>query len=367
MDDYTWQQKIQERKLSDQRTIVSISIIVLAALFIGTALWYFLIYARTPAYALRQIQSAVEAKDAEAFARYVNLDVLTTKAYDDLTLDLFAYDASLTPKTKTLFEKFYVMIKPQLSQGMADSALTRVRTGSWQMPEGKNILKGRQLGIDYERFLERTQLMNTTLLSIGEINCEGRTAEAALNIRDDYTQTEFTLLVNMEQHEDGHWQVAYIKNYRAYLDAIAPLHNKDIASYIGATEPIITQYNTLFTQQQSKFKQLAKTKDGHLSSSQLENLQSLIEGEIIPSLQDRQKELAAITVPPGATYLSKLRTESTDLTIAAWKHFIKGLNDDNHKELETAETLHKRELEVDLRIEDIIKHTAVSKNIPNIP
>ena len=32
-----------------------------------------------------------------------------------------------------------------------------------------------------------------------------------------------------------------------------------------------------------------------------------------------------------------------------------------------SETLNKQELAVDLRVDDIIRHTAISRNIPNLP
>ena len=367
MDDYTWQSRILERQRKNRRDKISIALLICIALCFGAWLWYFFVYTRTPEYALNGLQEAITQKDAAAFNRYVNMDLLTAKAYDDLTLDLFSYDASLTPQTKALFEKFYVLVKPQLTQGMEETIKTRISSGEWQLPDGSDILKGRQLGIDYERFLERTQLQNTTLLSIGEIKTNGRSADAEVHIQDDYTQTEFTLELVLEQNDDGRWQVAYIKNYRAYLDTVSPLHNQDIANYIAATKTIVDDYNTKFSTQQTKFKNLTKTTRGRLSQSQKQGLKNLLEKEVIPSLQARQEKLAAIEVPNGATYLSQLRQKSTDLTIDSWKHFITGIMEDRPAELDTAESLHKQELEIDLRIEDIIKHTKKKKNIPNIP
>lgn len=367
MDDYTWQKKIRERNFRYRRSLLSLILLIFFALGLGTGMWYFLIYTRTPEYALQQLQSAIEKKDSTAFSRYVNLDLLTTKAYDDLTLDLFSYDSSLTPQTKALFEKFYVLVKPQLAQGMSDTITARVKTGEWTLPEGTDILKGRQLGIDYERFLERSQLRNTSLIKTGEIKTSGHSAEAQLLVRDDYTQTEFTLLLVMEQNDDGHWQIAYIKNYREYLETIAPLHNKDIASYIDSTKSIIDTYNLQFAQHQARFKNLTKTASGRLSASQIKGLNTLLQAQVIPALQQRQQKLDTIDAPAGAAYLCSLRKKSTELTISSWQHFLKGISEDNEEELSTAESLHKQELEVDLRIDDIIKHTAVSKNIPNIP
>jgi hypothetical protein len=43
------------------------------------------------------------------------------------------------------------------------------------------------------------------------------------------------------------------------------------------------------------------------------------------------------------------------------------VEEDQPREFDIAETLLKQELAVDLRVEDIIHHTAVSKNMPNLP
>ena len=365
MDDYTWKKKLRQRQIRQRRRLFLI--FLLFAAFLGTIIWYFLFYTRTPEYALNQAAAALEQHDAETFRRYVNIEVLSSRAYDDLTVDLFAYDSALTPSTRVMFEKFYILIKPQLSSGLEQSALSRIEHGTWTLPEGADILKGRQLGIDFERFLERSQLRNTTLTGIGSIEHNGTAATAEVNILEDYTQTPFTLQLAMEQAEDGHWQVSYIKNYRQYLDTIAPLHNSDIASYINSTQDIVDAYNSDFGEYQRKFRQLAKPSQGKFSSQQRQQLASLIEGEIIPALKKRQQKLDEVDIPTGAQYLARQRQQSTETTIKAWQHFLKGLRENSDAEFSTAETLHKQELAFDLRVQDIIRHTAISKNIPNLP
>ena len=365
MDDYTWQQKLRQRRSREHRHLSFV--FLLAAALLGTALWYFFFYIRTPEYALDKVQTAIAEHDNETFARYVNQELLASRAYDDLTVDLFAYDAELTPKTRAMFEKFYIMIKPQMTEGLENAVLTRINAGGWNLPDGTDILKGRQLGIDFERFLERSQLRNTTLVSIGKIEHTGKSATAELNIREDYTQTKFTLVVAMEQAADGHWQVAYIKNYRAYLDMISPLQNKDIASYIDDTKDIVSDSNEKFEVFKNHFKRLSHSKNGVLSQQQRQHLAALIADDIIPSLQERQDRLDAIAVPAGAQYLARQRQQSTETSIKAWQHYIRGLQDNNPMEFATAETLHKQELAIDLRVQDIIRHTAISKNIPNLP
>jgi len=365
MDDYTWQRRLRARRMQERRRL-SLGFFILAAL-VGSAVWYFFFYIRTPEYALEQIQTAITEHDEEKFNRYVNAELLSSRAYDDLTVDLFAYDAELTPKTRAMFEKFYILIKPQLSEGLENAALTRITGGSWNLPEGTDILKGRQLGIDFERFLERSQLRNTTLVKVGKVEHSGHNATADIEIIEDYTQTPFTLQLAMEQAEDGHWQVAYIKNYKAYLDKISPLQNKDIADYIAATKSIVSESNEHFEVYQSHFKRLNNSKNGHLSKQQKNNVAALIEDDIIPALQERQAKLDAINVPAGAQYLARQRQQATETSIKAWQHYIKGLREDSHAEFATAETLHKQELAIDLRVQDIIRHTAISKNIPNLP
>ena len=80
MDDYTWQQRLQARKAREHRRL-SLVIFLLAAM-IGSALWYFFFYIRTPEYSLAQLQTAIAEHDGETFARYVNQKLLNQKYMD---------------------------------------------------------------------------------------------------------------------------------------------------------------------------------------------------------------------------------------------------------------------------------------------
>ena len=106
MDDYTWQRRLRARRTQERRRL-SLVFLLVAAL-IGAVVWYFFFFIRTPEYALEQIQTAITERDGEKFNHYVNAELLSSRAYDDLTVDLFAYDSELTPKTRAMFEKFYI-------------------------------------------------------------------------------------------------------------------------------------------------------------------------------------------------------------------------------------------------------------------
>lgn len=365
MDDYTWHAMIQRRRAGRRREIFFFALTVAA--LIGTAIWYFGFYTKTPEYALKEAVAAVESRDAEKFGKYVNMDVLTMRAYDDLTVDFFTHDDTLSPQTRILFEKFYVLIKPQLSAGIKNTILAKIETGEWGMPEGFDILKGRQLGIDYERFLERSLLRSTEFLSVGRIERGEDLAVAEINVRESFTDETFTLMLMMERAGDGHWQAAYIENYKKYLDTITPLIDKDITEYMARTQPIVDESNAIFRDRQYAFIELTKTENGRLTDEQKQKIIALINDDVIPALKQRQRKLDAVEVPIGAKYLADLRKQSAETTIKAWQHYVKGLKENDHAEFETAETLHKEQLETDIRIEDIIKRNAISKNMPTVP
>ena len=140
MDDYTWEKTIQRRRIRRRRQALLILVLLILALgaFFG---WHSYAEKRTPEYALEQAAIAVQKKDADSFRHYVNLDLVTSRGYDDLTADLLSYDTTLTAVNKAAYEKFYITVKPQLTSGTQDTILRRVSSGEWSLPEGTDILK----------------------------------------------------------------------------------------------------------------------------------------------------------------------------------------------------------------------------------
>ncbi|MDO4203679.1 MAG: hypothetical protein Q4D07_04145 [Selenomonadaceae bacterium] len=359
--------RIQRRRKKQRRELVLI--IAVFTVLLGGWLWRSIVYARTPDYALKQISDALESKDGEKFDRYVKLDAITMVAFDDLTTTLFQYDHSLTPSTHKKFLDFYQHIKPQLAQGTAETIRRFVSTGEWSLPTGADLLKGRQLGIDYDRFLERSQLRNTELLSLESVSVNSsKTDEAVgkIKIRDKYTGTEFTMDILLERQSDGRWCVIALENYRDYLSAVTDKQVSDISAYIEATQPVVDEYNSRFISQRERFRSIVR-QGRPMSDIQIQQMKQLVLGETVPDLKARQEKLNSFDIRAGSQYLSSLRRQSTDLTIAAWVHLIAGLEKEDYTELNLAETLHKQMLEVDLRIEDVINHNTVSQEMPEVP
>lgn len=365
MESRTLSSRVRQRRNNEKKKVLLI--LFLFALALGLWLWYCFVYTRTPEYALRAVADACKRHDAAAVLQGVNLDRTLSRAYDDLTDDMLRYDAALTAENKAEYEQFYNVIKPQMLEGLREVVNGYIATGDWSLPQGTSLTKGRQLGVDFERFLERSQFRNVEFVGVEKARVVGDTAEAQVAIRDRATATPFSLRLRMERAKDGHWQVIRMENYKLYLDTLAPQQNKDIADYIAATHDIVAEYNQKLENQQARFASLARQANGYFAGDVAASLTSLIEGEVIPTLKERQERLDAVAIPRGAAYLANLRHTSTDLSIAAWTHFLKGVATESNEEYNAAETLLKQELEIELRITDIIHHNTVSQALPDIP
>ena len=199
MDDYTWKKKIAQRK---ERRRTERAILLLFVIFLmSCVVWYVTSYTKTPNYALDEALNSLHSDDTEIFKSHVDFDSVTHKAYDDLTSDLFKYDTQLSERERSLFENFYVLIRSQMCQGAVKVINTRLDTGQWTLPE--EILKGRQLGIDFDLLLERSLIRHTSIVSVENILHNGNTATADINIVEDFTQTPFTLKVTLEHFGNG--------------------------------------------------------------------------------------------------------------------------------------------------------------------
>ncbi len=359
--------RLQRRQQQQRQELLLI--IAVATILLGGLLWHSLIYSRTPDYAMKQILESLESRDSETFDRYVKLDAIMLVAFDDLTTTLFNYDEALTPETHRSFLDFYQRIKPQLAHGTAETIRRYVASGEWTLPSGQDLLKGRQLGIDYDRFLERSQLRNTEFVALDSVTVNvDKTDEAVakVKIRDKYTDVYFALQVLLERQSDGHWSVIALENYRDYLSVVTSIQIAAITAYIEATQPVVDEYNDRFLDQRTRFRNIVR-QGRPLGDSQIRQVKQLILGETIPDLKSRQEKLNSFDIRAGSQYLSSLRRQSTELSIAAWLHLIAGLEKEDYGELNLAETLHKQMLEVDLRIEDIINHSIVSQEMPVVP
>jgi hypothetical protein len=292
-----------------------------------------------------------------------------------------------------LFENFYVLIRRQMCKGAVKILDTYIDTRQWTLPG--EILKGRQLGIDYDLLLDRSLIRHTSLIALEGVEHNGDEATATFSIVEEYSQVPFVLKVTLkdlanESYNVGgsefevfgskfklpgftfnlggsDWKIVTVDNYRGYLDAVSPLLRKNLAEYIDDTEEIVARYNRTFSAAQDTFIYLQHSPYGILTEAQRTDTADYITNTVIPALENRQAELDAVEVPQGAQFLVELRRESTRVTILAWQSYVKGILENSAADLDTAASLHKQELAFDQRIEEIIHNSAVAKNLPELP
>ncbi|MBR4642943.1 MAG: hypothetical protein IKO74_09565 [Selenomonadaceae bacterium] len=391
MDDYTWRMRLAARRRRRQQErlfILALFVMALTAVFL-----YFSVYTKTPEYAMREMVAAYRAGDSSTFKRHVDLSSITLQAYDDLTSDLFKYDTQLTERERSLFENFYVLIRRQMCQGAVKVIDTYIDTREWTLPG--EILKGRQLGIDYDLLLDRSLIRHTSLIDLEEVEHHGEEASATFSIVEEYSQVPFTLKVTLKDLANegfniggsefelfgkkmkfpgftfnlggSDWKIVRVDNYRGYLDAVSPILRKNLADYIDNTEEIVYRYNQFFAAAQNNFISLQRSPYGIMLANQRLEVSNYVTGTIIPALENRQAELDQVPVPQGAQFLASLRQESTRVTIMAWESYIKGITENSATALDTAESLHKQELVLDQRIEEIVHNSAIARNLPELP
>lgn len=391
MDDQTWNKRVRARR--KRRTYERIIFLILLIFGTSFALWYQVSRTKTPVYAVNEIITALHEHDAEKFNRHVDLTTITMKAYDDLTGDMFKNDEQISTSDRLLFENFYVLIRPQMCAGAVKVINEKISTGYWNLPEG--ILKGRQLGVDYDLLLERSLIRRTQITGVDNVEHLGDKATVDVHVLEENTQTPFTLKLTLENFskaswqvgsdtfelfgetwkfpglsfsfDDNSWKVVSVDNYKEYLETVTPIIQKNLDAYIDATAEIIDRYNYLFEIEQSNFIVMQRTSSGVMSDWQRDRIADYITNTIIPTLEDRQAELEQIEIPPGAMVLASLRYESTNVTIEAWKAYAQGILENDAIAFERAESIHKQELILDQRIEEIIRSSAVARTLPDLP
>ena len=391
MDDYTWRRRLNERRRRREREQLVVFLFLLS--IFAAVFFYFAVYTKTPEYAMREMVTAFKAGDANTFRRHLDLNSITLKAYDDLTSDLFKYDTQLSDRERSLFVNFYVLIRRQMCTGAVKVINTYLDTGEWTLPG--EILKGRQLGVDYDILLDRSLIRHTSLIELEEVELQDEEAIATFSVVEEYSQVPFVLKVTVKDLANesfniggkefeifgrkfkfpglsfnlggSDWKIVSVDNYRAYLDAVSPILRQNLAEYIDNTAEIVHHYNNIFEENQDIFISLQKSPVGIMTVAQRAEVADFINNTVIPSLEDRQNELDQIPIPQGAQFLASLRQESTQVTILAWKSYVKGITENSAADLDTAASLHKQEMVFDQRVEEIVHNSAVARNLPELP
>ncbi|MBB5337194.1 hypothetical protein [Pectinatus brassicae] len=314
----------------------------------------FVLYMQTAGYAAAQLKFAYKNNNNEILNRYIAMPTIVNSAYDDVTGDLFTA-IPMKPETKKRFDLFYKLIKPDLCRGTLQMIADYLQEHRWPQPSRTSILKGRDMGIDYEELLTRSLLRSTKIKAIGSINT-GTNGEKLLplTVIDRYTGTEFELQLLMQPNDQGTWQVVKIINYHDYLTYVRNACQNDIRTYLENTKSKTTAYNKQFNGLQQQFKNMTKDFSYNMPGSNRSQLYAFIKNSIIPAYLSHENYLQQVNVPAGAQHLHILRLQSNAKTIIAWQDFAAGMKDKDKKKLSVAEKNYQEALVLEQKVSDIV-------------
>ncbi|WP_304065505.1 hypothetical protein [Megamonas hypermegale] len=360
MNEDKWKQTIAKRRQAryrENRLGCLFIVVVLIAALIGGAYYIYHEHTHSPEYTLEKLQEAFADRDVEKIHRYIDFKAVIPPNYKVLTNDIFANDTIYTEKERDVYQTFYAIIEPIITDGVIQSVDKYIQTGNWQRYNYNSMLKGRQLGIDYAELINRSLLFNIAFKEVKSIeNVDNTHAVAVLAVADKYTQTDFDLHITMTKNDSDDWIVTRVDNYQEYLNNISKLYREDINSYLAATKADLDRSNARFGQLKSEFTVLAEGLKNNPSDSQKALLKSYIENKIIPAYQDWYNYLQNNHIPLGARHLHELRLESASYSIQAWKKYADGIYKNDYKELGEAERIHNKAMETEQKVTDTINN-----------
>ena len=302
-------------------------LLVFAGLF-----WYFRIYTKTPEYALRSIETALEQHDETLFLRHVRLDDVLNSGYDDFMMGTMDAEFGHSRESAAALEDFSKMLKPAFIKMLQDAVHSRLTTGAWPSVtpaedggDTENILS--RIGV---RDLEFREISNLTLHE------DTQTAEADILVHQGEADTDFTFKILLKPSEDGDWQVISIQNLHEYAGVLEQARRRHIAAYLEESNAIIERHDQ--TSAAAQLRLYSALGAGALGSQATRDMaRQIMEQEILADWQERKNELEAVSAPRSMQSLHQLRLKICDLHIAYAQGYAAWMTDKNAATIRAAE------------------------------
>lgn len=319
---------------------------VLVLLAMGSGYWYFQVYTKTPDYALQKIERALEEHDQKTFERYVDMDALLDKSYDDLMEGLMDAEQPLSTEAKFTVGNFTQMLKAPLITSFKQAVEQYVNTGSWTQESEES-----SQGFEAAQVLEKSGICESSFRKVDSMakDKEAGTAIAKVRIFQQEANEEFVLDVQFTEQPDGTWRVTEINNFHEFVLFLTKARRAQLIQYADTTAEIISRHDAAMMQAQEQFNNLLSR--GTLGSDETRKaLKNFMEGNIKADWQQRKTELEAVTVPAAAQTLHHLRLRICDLHIAYASGYAAWMTDkkattirEADRQLKQAKTLEQEE------------------------
>ena len=285
-------------------------LLVFAGLF-----WYFRVYTKTPEYALRSIETALEQHDEALFQRHVRLNDVLNSGYDDFMMGTMDAEFGHSHESAAALEDFSRMLKPAFIQMLQDAVHTRLTTGEWP---------------------STTQAEDGTDVSNLTLHEDTQTAEADILAHQDEADADFTFNLLLTPSEEGDWQVVAIQNLHEYAVLLEQARRQRIETYLAESDAIIARHKRIVDAAQLRLYSVLGA--GALGSQATRDMaRQIMEKDILTDWQECKDELSAVTAPRSMQSLHQLRLKICDLHIAYAQGYAAWMTDKNAATIRTAE------------------------------
>lgn len=299
------------------------------------------------------VRLAYQSRAPQIIDNCFDLPSIIGNCYDDVTEGL--YTNSKMPQNITdLYVQYYKLVKKPVCAGTLKLIDGYLATGKWPDTSEQIMLRGRELGIDYDELINRSLLRDTKVVKIGSLQASDGSYILPVTVSDKYTNTDFVLQLLLNQDDNGIYRVTKIVNYHNYLLHVNTLCQEDLDRYIHATGTVIKEYNDRFTKLQIQFKTLADRLAPDAAPQERLELAAFIDGKVVPIYKQRLVYLQSLNVPVGAKHLHALRLKSNELTIEAWHEYAQGIAQNDQTKISAAENIHKQAMEIEQKVKDIL-------------
>lgn len=233
-------------------------LIAIPLLIVAAALgYYFLVFAKTPAFTVNEVRKAVQNHDPEKFAQYVDVNSVMSHAFDDILLAKSKIDDD-----NILSNPFAVsilhMIKPQVVRLMGDEALNRIANKK----EDEKKISRDPVPDAMRRNLERNIPMDRLKLKDISIKTKNdKEAVASVVLHNDELDKDFTLDILMQPGQEGYWRVTRISNL---ADFIVELDKARDASREERNKPMLDRMGRAFSISDKRLTLSSNTKEPRL-------------------------------------------------------------------------------------------------------
>ena len=221
--------------MSDNRKKVFLGLLIA---ILGALAFYFFYWTKTPQYSITLIQQAVKNHNVDKFERYVDLDTLYGRAYDDFISKSVVPKNDAEKVASAFATGIMQMFKPTVVSALKDATLKEI-SGTQKLEASAKQQKG-----DVKEGINKISAANKNaeIKNISVISKESEVANVGITLYDKELNSDFILKVKMNKLENGEWRVKEITNLIEYLESVKNAEIKKIKERDRIVKETIDKY-----------------------------------------------------------------------------------------------------------------------------